>query len=274
VYEQTVVIEAGRRWRPFSWPEVWAYRNFFLTIVWRDVTVRYKQTVIGVGWVVFQPLVMAAFLTLFFGRWLEVPSDGKPYPLFAYVALLVWGLFARGLSHGATSLVTNESILSKVYFPRILIPAASLAVGCVDFVCSLAPLVPLFWWYGVAPGPEAILFPLFVLLALAAALGVAAFFSILDAVFRDVRQALPFLTQVLLFATPVIYPASAVPAAWRALYWANPMAGAVEGVRWCLLGGPRPDAALLAVSAASGLGILAAGVLFFLRWERKIVDRI
>lgn len=273
MYEETVVIEAGRRWRPFSWAEIWAYRHLFFTIVWRDVTVRYKQTWIGMGWVLFQPIVMAAFLTLFFGRWLFVPSDGRPYPLFSYIGLLVWSLFARGLSHGATSLVTNEALLSKVYFPRILIPAASIAVGCVDFACSLLPLPFLFLWYGVAPGPEMFLAPVFLFMALAASLGVAAFFTILDTLFRDVRQVLPFLTQAFLFASPIIYPASAVPEAWRPLYWANPMTGAIEGVRWSLLGGPPPGA-LLALSGASSLFVLVAGVLFFLRWERRIVDRI
>lgn len=253
--------------------EVWQYRELLGFLTWRDVRVRYKQTALGAAWAVLQPLLTMLVFSVFFGALARVPSDGLPYPVFAYCGLLPWQLFAFALTGSAQSLTANERLVTKVYFPRLILPLAAVLAGLVDFAIAFTLLVPLMAYYGVQPGPALLTLPLFVLLALASAVSVGLGLGALNVRFRDVRHALPFLTQFWLFVTPIAYPASLVPERWRALLGLNPMAGVVEGFRWALLGTPAPGA-MLWVSAAAVLAGLGAGLLYFLRVERSFADVI
>lgn len=253
--------------------EVWQYRELLGFLTWRDVRVRYKQTALGAAWAVLQPLLTMLVFSVFFGALARVPSDGLPYPVFAYCGLLPWQLFAFALTSSAQSLTANERLVTKVYFPRLILPLAAVLAGLVDFVIAFTLLVPLMAYYGVRPGPALLTLPLFVLLALASAVSVGLGLGALNVRFRDVRHALPFLTQFWLFVTPIAYPASLVPERWRALLGLNPMAGVVEGFRWALLGTPAPGA-MLWVSAGAVLAALGAGLLYFLRVERSFADVI
>ncbi|MBL4889604.1 MAG: ABC transporter permease [Candidatus Lindowbacteria bacterium] len=245
-----------------------------LTLVWRDVTVRYKQAIIGMLWAVIQPVCMMMVLTVFFGKLVKVESGGVPYAVFSYTALLSWNLFSKGFSSAACSLVTNETIITKVYFPRILVPTSALGTGLVDYLISFTAFIPLLLWYQIGIRPQIIYMPLFIALNILSALGFAYFLSIMDSMYRDVRLALPFLTQVFFFLTPVVYPSSEVHGDYTWLYWLNPMAGVVEGMRWCLLDYPKPATSMLVLSSVTGLLLFVLGVVFFQKFERKIVDRI
>lgn len=269
-----IEIRSDRKWASFSPRELWEFRYLLFALAWRDITVRYKQTLVGALWAVIQPLAMMLLLTLSFGHWVKLDAGGVPYPIFSYAALLSWGLFNRGLSAASMSLVTNEAIITKVFFPRLLVPVSAMAAGMVDYLIAFLVFVPLLWWYEVPLAARQILYPLIILLNVVAALGLAFFLSILDAVYRDVRLGLPFLTQLLFFATPIIYSSAMVPAQWQALYWLNPMTGVIEAARWSLLGYPAPPPKLFALSAGVAVLLFFGGILFFLRMERRIVDRI
>jgi len=253
--------------------ELWEYRELLYFLTWRDIKVRYKQTALGAAWAVIQPLGMMLVFTIFFGRLIGVPSDGLPYPIFAYTALLPWQLFSRALTDASTSLVVNEHLITKVYFPRLLVPVSAVLASLVDFAIAFVLLLGMMVFYGIVPTGAVILLPLFILLALITALGIGFWLSALNAQYRDVRYALPFLTQFWLFATPVVYPASLVPEPWRLLYSLNPMTGVVEGFRWALLGksGP-PDAMMMAVSAITVLAIFVGGLYYFSRVEDTLAD--
>jgi lipopolysaccharide transport system permease protein len=253
--------------------ELWAHRELLLFLTWRDVRVRYKQTALGAAWALLQPLLTMLVFSVFFGALARVPSDGLPYPVFAYCGLLPWQLFAFALTASAQSLTANERLVTKVYFPRLVLPLSAVLAGLVDFVIAFALLLPLMAWYGVRPGAALVALPLFVLLALATAVAVGLGLGALNVRFRDVRYALPFLTQFWLFATPIAYPASLVPERFRLLLGLNPMAGVVEGFRWALLGAPAPGPLVL-VSAAVVLLGLVFGLLYFLRVERSFADVI
>lgn len=268
------VIRAGRKWTPLSFKELWQYRHFFSVLASRDIIVRYKQTVVGVAWAVVQPLVMMLLLTVFFGHWVQVSSGGLPYPVFVYAGLLSWYLFARGLSATAGCLVTNEGIITKVYFPRVLVPAATIATGLLDYALAFVFFVPILFWYDVGFSWRQLVFPFFVVLNIFTTLGIGLFLCVLDALYRDVRFALGFITQILLFATPVIYSSDVVPEKYQILFWLNPMAGVVEGTRWSLLNYELPNLSLLLMSMLMAVGLFLFGLLFFLKTERKIVDRI
>jgi lipopolysaccharide transport system permease protein len=254
--------------------EAWEYRELLLFLTWRDVSVRYKQTALGAAWAVLQPVLTMLVFSVFFGKLAKVPSDGMPYPVFAFCGLLPWQLFSYALTTSASSLVANERLVSKVYFPRLIIPVSSVLAGLVDFAIAFVVLLGLMWYYGIAPTGAVVLVPLFVLLALGAAVGVGLGLSALNVRYRDVRYALPFLTQFWMFATPIAYPASLVPPQWRALYGLNPMAGVVEAFRWALLGGPQPPGAMLLVSSAVVVLGLVASLLYFNRVERSFADVI
>jgi lipopolysaccharide transport system permease protein len=269
-----IEIKSNRRWAPFSFRELWNFRHLLVTLAWRDIAVRYKQTLIGVVWAVIQPAAMMFLLTVFFGRLVKLDSGGVPYPLFSYAALLSWGLFTRGLSSASTSLVTNEAIITKVYFPRLLVPIAAMGAGLIDYLIALVLFGGLLAWYGVMPEYRLLLYPLVILFNLIIALGIGFFLSVLDALYRDIRLALPFVTQLLFFATPIIYSSALVPERFRTLYWLNPMVGVIETARWSLLGYPAPPSHLLAISIAAACSLFVIGILIFLRLERKIVDRI
>ena len=254
--------------------ELWRFRELVYFLVWRDIKVRYKQTVIGIGWTLLQPLAMMIVFTLFLGRLAQVPSEGIPYSLFAYVALLPWLLFSRTISESAASLVTDQRLITRVYFPRILVPLATILASTVDFALSLSLLFILMFFYGFAPALTVLWLPVFVLLMLVTAAGVGFWLSALNAEYRDVMYVLPFLSQFWLFVTPVVYPSSLVPSEWRVLYGLNPMAGVVEGFRWALLGvgeGPSP---MLFVSASVSIVLFLTGFWWFSRREGTFADTL
>ena len=252
--------------------ELWEYRELLYFLVWRDVKVRYKQTVLGVAWAVIQPLMTMVVFSIFFGRLAKMPSDGLPYPIFAYCALLPWQLFAGALGEAGQSLIGNQNLIKKVYFPRLVIPLASVMTGLVDFAIAFGVLVGMMVYYGVAPSWAMLTLPAFVVLCVATALGVGLWLSALSVEYRDVRYTIPFLTQFWLFATPVAYPASLVPDAWRPLMGLNPMAGVVEGFRWALLGTANPPLSVMSVSIATTAVILLSGLFYFRRMERTFAD--
>jgi len=267
-----MVIRPISGWAPLNLQEVWKYRELLYFLTWRDIKVRYKQTLLGITWAVIQPLFMMLIFTVFFGRLAKVPSDGLPYPIFAFAALLPWQMFSRALTDASTSLVVNERLITKVYFPRLLIPASAVLASLVDFGIAFVLLLGMMVFYGIVPTTASATLPLFILLALITALGVGFWLSALNAQYRDVRYTLPFLTQVWLFATPVVYPSSLVPESWRLLYGLNPMTGVVEGFRWALLGKGMPPDAMLAVSVIASLTMFVGGLYYFSRMEKNLSD--
>jgi len=267
-----LVIQPTSGWVPLNLGDLWEYRELLYFLTWRDIKVRYKQTVFGVAWAVIQPLFMMLIFTIFFGRLARIPSDGLPYPIFAYTALLPWQLFSRALTDASTSLVTNERLITKVYFPRLLVPASAVLASLVDFSIAFVLLLGMMFFYGIAPTAAVWTLPLFILLALMSALGIGFWLSALNAIYRDVRYTLPFLTQLWLFATPVVYPASLVPERWRLLYGLNPMTGVVEGFRWALLGKGGGIEPMLAVSVIVILVTFIGGLYYFRRMERTLAD--
>src|SRR5262249_13646764 len=248
-----LVIRARRGWRGIDMGELWRYRELLWFLALRDVQLRYKQTAFGVAWAVLQPLVNTAVFSLFLGYLLDVGRQvegGVAYPAFTLCALLPWQLFASSLNQASVSVVANRALITKVYFPRVLVPLAALLCCLFDFAVASTLLVPLLAWYGIAPAWTALALPLFLLLAVVAALSVSLWLSALNALYHDVQYTLGFLVQVWLFATPVVYPSSVVPERWRWLLGLNPMASVVDGFRWCLLGSPSPDAQMLLASVA------------------------
>ena len=271
---QIAVIQASRGWRALDLREVWRYRELIYFLAWRDVKVRYKQTALGVVWVILQPVVAMVIFSFFFGRLAHMPSDGLPYPLFAYTGLLPWMFFATAATNASSSLVSNTNLVSKVYFPRLVIPIAAVSASVVDLTIQLALLVVLLLVFGVMPGPALMLLPPLFIFMLLTALSVGIWLSALDVEYRDVRYAIPFLMQVWLFATPVVYPASLVSENVRALYGLNPMAGVVEGFRWALLGRDYSPGPLLWVSVGVVMVLLISGLFYFRRMERSFADVI
>ncbi len=267
----TRVIRPKRGWARIDLGELWRYRDLLWFLAKRDIQLRYRQTALGVAWALLQPLATMAVFTIFFGRFGKIPSDGLPYPLFAFCGLIPWQLFAYALSESSNSLVSNQNLVTKIYFPRLVIPLASVLSGLMDFLVSSALLVGLLVFYGRMPTGAAVVLPALVLLALVTALGVGLWLSALNVQYRDVRYTIPFLTQLWFFATPIAYPASLVPEKWRALVGLNPMAGVVEGFRWALLGSGRPPQ-LLWVSTAAALFVLWTGLHYFGRMERRFAD--
>lgn len=252
--------------------ELWEYRELLYFLIWRDVKVRYKQTALGAAWAVLQPLLTMLVFSLFFGRLAKLPSDGVPYPIFAFAALVPWTFFANGLTQGANSLVGSANLIKKVYFPRLAVPAATTLAGLVDLTIAFGVLLAMMAYYGIAPTPNFVWLPAFVLLALATALGVSFWLSALNVQYRDVRYVVPFLTQFWLFATPIAYPSSLLHEPWRTVYGLNPMVGVVEGVRWALLGVNGAPGASIMVSVAAAIALLASGALYFRRMERRFAD--
>jgi lipopolysaccharide transport system permease protein len=266
-----VVIEPSRSWVALDLRGLWAYRELLFFLTWRDVKVRYKQTALGAAWAVIQPVFQMLIFTLFFGRLAGMPSDGVPYPAFAYAALLPWTFFANALSGSGNSLVGSAGLISKVYFPRMIVPAAAVAAGLVDLAIALAASIPLLSYYRVAPTWSLLVLPFLVVLVSALALGVGMWTSALNVKYRDVRHALPFLVQVWMFASPVIYPASIVPPKWRWVLALNPMTGVLEGFRSALLGTPW-DCPALGLSALIATAILVYAAYDFRRIEKTFAD--
>lgn len=266
-------IEPTHGWVALRLYELWEYRELLYFLTWRDLKVRYKQTVFGVAWAIIQPLFTMIVFSLFFGKLAKVPSDDLPYPIFSYAALLPWNLFASSLGQSSNSLVNSANLIKKIYFPRLVIPLSSVLSGVIDFAIAFAVLLGMMVYYNIRPTPAIWLLPFFLLLTLIAALGVGVWLSALNVEFRDVRYVIPFLTQFWLFATPVAYPSSLLAGGWRILYGVNPMAGVVEGFRWALLG-TQPPSAMIGVSALISLAILASGVLYFRRMEKSFADLV
>lgn len=268
----TLLITPPNRWIPLQLSEVWEYRELLYFLVWRDIKVRYKQTALGAAWAVMQPLFMMLVFSLFFGRLAKVPSDGIPYPVFTFCALIPWQLFANALSEAGNSLIGNQNLITKVYFARLVIPIAAVLSGFVDFLIAFAILIGMMLLYGIVPGWAILALPGFILLAVLTALAVGLWLSALNVQYRDVRYTMSFLVQFWLFATPVAYPSSIVPESWRALYGINPMAGVVEGFRWALLGKASPPSAMLFVSVFVVFGLLVGGLVYFRRMEQEFAD--
>jgi lipopolysaccharide transport system permease protein len=264
-------IRPSRGWVPIHLRDLWTYRDLLYFFIWRDVKVRYKQTALGAGWAILQPFLLMVVFSVFFGRLLNVQSAGVPYPVFAYTALVPWTMFANAVAQSGGSLVANQQLLTKIYFPRLLIPISATLGNLVDFVFAFAVLVGLMLYYGIAPPAAILLTPILVLLAVVTALGVGLWLSALNVKYRDVRYVIPFLVQLWLFATPVAYSSSIVPAAWRPLYDLNPMVGVVEGFRWALLGTGHLDP-MFGVSAVVAVVVLLGGLVYFRRTERTFAD--
>ena len=274
----TFVIRPARGWTSLGLAEIWAYRELLYFLTWRDVKIRYKQTALGAAWAVLQPLMTMLVFTIFFGKLANVGSEGVPYPIFSYAGLLPWTFFAQGLLMSSNSLVGQSALIKRVYFPRLVIPAASVLAGMVDLAIAFVILLFMMVGYHVHPSLGVALLPLFVLLALTTALGVGVWLSALNVEYRDVRYVVPFLMQIWLFVTPVIYPATKVTR-WLAarglpgwLYGLNPMTGVVEGFRWALLGTGTAPGPVLAASAAMAVAMLVAGAFYFRRMERTFAD--
>jgi lipopolysaccharide transport system permease protein len=271
---RVVLIEPPRGLSSLGLGEVWGHRELMYFLAWRDVKVRYKQAALGVAWAVLQPLLMMVIFTIFLGRVARLPSEGIAYPLFVLSGLVPWTFFANAVSNAANSLVANANLVSKVYFPRLVMPVSALIAWLPDLGIALLLLVAFMAIYGVAPAWTALLIPLFIVLMLLAAFSIGVWFSALNVAYRDVRYAIPFLIQIWLFATPVVYPASAVPETLRIVLGLNPMTGVVEGFRWALFGGSPPSTAMLLASLGVTLLVLASGLVYFRRVEHYFADVI
>ena len=253
------IYKPSSGWRPVNLQELWKFRELLYFLVWRDVKVRYKQTVLGVLWAVIQPFVTMVVFSIFFGRLAGIPSDGVPYPVFSFAALVPWAFFAHGLHHGGESLTSNQNLLRKVYFPRLALPIAAILTGLVDFGIAFVMLLGIMFYYGFVISATALAVVPLLALAFATVLGVSLWLSALNVQYRDIRHVLPFLTQVWLFVTPIAYPSSLLSQPWRTVYSLNPMAGVVEGFRWALLGTGAIPIGPLAVSCASAVLLLVTG---------------
>jgi lipopolysaccharide transport system permease protein len=266
------IIEPSRGWVALKFGELWEYRELLYFLTWREVKVRYKQTVLGVAWAVIQPLMTMLIFSLFFGKLAKVPSDRIPYPLFCLAGLVPWQFFANGLAESSNSLVASSNLISKVYFPRPTIPISAILSGAVDFAISFVLLIGMMAFYHRVPSMRCVYLPLFFLLAFVTALGVGLWLSALNVKYRDVRYTVPFLTQLWLFATPIAYPTSLLHEPWRTVYGLNPMAGVVEGFRWALLGTETAPGPILAASSFAALLILVGGAFYFRRMEKTFAD--
>jgi lipopolysaccharide transport system permease protein len=266
------VITPSRGWVALQLEKVWEYRELLYFLTWRDIKVRYKQTVFGAAWAIIQPFFTMVVFSLFFGRLANMPSDSVPYPLFSYAALVPWTFFANGLSQSSNSLVTSANLIKKVYFPRLIIPIAAIFASAVDFVLAFTVLLVMMLFYGIMPTVNVLWLPCFLLLALTTSLGVGLWLSAMNVQFRDVRYTVPFLTQFWLFATPIAYPSSLLSEPWRTLYGINPMVGVVEGFRWALLGVATAPGPVISVSSLASLALLVSGLFYFRRMEKTFAD--
>jgi lipopolysaccharide transport system permease protein len=266
------VIKPSKGWLPLDLGEIWTYRELLGMFAWRDVSVRYKQSVAGIGWAIIQPLLTMVIFTIIFGKFAKLPSDGLPYPVFAYCALLPWNYFAQSLSGSSDSLVGSSYLITKVYFPRLILPMSKVFAGLIDFAVAFVILIGMMVWYGITPTQGTLLLPVFMLIAMVTALGVGLWFTALNVKFRDVRFIVPFVTQFWMYASPVAYATSLVPERWRWVYGLNPMVGVIEGFRWALLGKAAPDPAMMLVSSSAVCIILVSGLFFFRKMETTFAD--
>jgi lipopolysaccharide transport system permease protein len=265
-------IEPSRGWVPLKLNELWEYYELLYFLTWRDIKVRYKQTILGASWAIIQPFFTMVVFSLFFGKLAKMPSDGIPYPIFAYAALVPWTFFANGLNQSSNSLVGSANLIKKVYFPRLVVPLSSIISGAVDFVLAFIVLIVMMLFYGIYPTYNVIWLPLLLMLAFITSLGTGLWLSAMNVQFRDVRYTIPFLTQFWLFATPIAYPSSLLSEPWRTIYGINPMVGVVEGFRWALLGTNTAPGPIIIVSSLTALALLVSGVFYFRRMEKTFAD--
>jgi lipopolysaccharide transport system permease protein len=268
-----VRVEPSRGRPRLKLGELWAYRELLYFLTWRDVTVRYKQTALGVAWAILQPLATMIIFTIFFGHLAKIPSEGLPYALFSYSGLVLWTFFSNGLTLSSNSLVASSNLITKIYFPRLVIPLGAVLAGFVDLVLAGVVLAGLMIVYTTAPPPAIVMAPLFVLLAFVTVTGAGLWLSALNVKYRDIRYVVPFLVQLWLFATPIAYPTSLLHEPWKTIYGLNPMVGAIDGFRWSLLGTPSPGWSAV-VSAFSATVLLATGLYYFRRMEKGFADII
>lgn len=264
--------EAPKGW---AWPkfrELWEYRELLYFFAWRDIKVRYKQTILGALWAIIQPFFTMVIFSLFFGRLANVPSDGLPYPVFVFVALVPWTFFANALTQASNSLVTNANMVKKIYFPRLAMPIATVLAGVIDFALAFIVLLGIMFYYDLVPTSNILWLPLFALLALVTSIGVSLWLSAMNVQFRDVRYTIPFLTQAWMFVTPIAYPSSLLPEAWRPLYGLNPMVGVVDGFRWALLGTDTVPGNMIVVSVLVAITLFISGAFYFRRMEQSFAD--
>ena len=271
---RVTAIRPSSGWAPLRLGDLWAQRELLLFLVWGDLKLRYKQTALGAAWAVLQPLLTMLVFSIFFGRLAGITSGGVPYPIFAYTALVPWTFFANAFAQGSLSLVRYERIITKVYFPRLIIPLAAVLSGLLDFAIAFVILLGMLLFYGITPNVAIWTLPLFVLLATIVALAVSLWFAALNVQYRDVRYTVPFLTQVWLFLTPIAYPATLVPARWRFVYGLNPMTGVVEGFRWALLNQENAPGVALLASMLMVAALFISGLYYFRRMERSFADVI
>jgi len=278
--EEVIILKPTHGWSALNLGDLWHYRELIYFLIWRDIKVRYKQTALGAAWAIIQPFFTMVVFTIFFGKLAKVPSDNVPYPIFSYTALLPWGLFAKSLSDAGRSMVANRSMITKVYFPRLVIPIASVLSGLVDFAIAFIVLIGMMIYYSFTGQFQfefswaLLTLPFFLLLALITALGVGLWLSALNVIYRDINYILPFLTQFWLFITPIAYPSSMIPEKWQMVYALNPMAGVVEGFRWALLGVDTAPGLMLAVSTTIAMLLLVSGLFYFRRMERTFADMV
>jgi lipopolysaccharide transport system permease protein len=267
-------IQPSKGWVALQLKDLWEYRELLYFFIWRDIKVRYKQTALGAAWAVIQPLFTMLIFSLFFGRLAKIPSDGVPYPLFAFTALVPWAFFAQGLSQSADSLVGSGNLIKKIYFPRLAIPLSTVSAGLVDFCISFTVLLGLMLHYHIRPTHNLIFLPFLLFLAFVTALGAGLWLSALNVRFRDVKYALPFITQAWMFATPIAYPSTLLHGIWKQVFALNPMVGVIEGFRWALLGTKTAPGPMIAASAFAALIVLVGGAFYFRRMEKSFADLV
>jgi len=266
-------LEPSHGWVSLKLPELWEYRDLLYFLTWRDIKVRYKQTLLGATWAIIQPVMTMVVFSLFFGTLANIPSDGVPYPIFSYTALVPWTFFAVGLAASSNSLVGGSYLITKVYFPRLIIPIATILSAAVDFLIAFIVLIGMMFYFGIQPTPNIVFLPFFMLLALVTSLGIGLWLSAMNVQFRDVRYAIPFITQFWMFATPIAYPSSLIQNDFlRAIYGINPMTGVVEGFRWALLGVDTAPGPILIVSSIAAVLLMVSGLYYFRRMEKTFAD--
>jgi homopolymeric O-antigen transport system permease protein len=272
VLERTMLIKPTSGWRSINLGEIWEYRELLLIFIWRDIKVRYKQTILGAGWAVLQPFITMVIFSIFFGRLAKIPSEGVPYPIFSFAALVPWTFFANGLTQSTNSLIVRADLVKKVYFPRLILPISGVFGGIVDFFIAFIVLIGMMVFYGIVPTTNIVWLPFLLLLAFTTSLGVGIWLTTMNIQFRDIRYIVPFLVQAWMFATPIAYPSSLLKGHWKIVYALNPMVGVIEGFRWALLGTDTAPEKMILVSAIVSVIILITGAYYFKRVERNFAD--
>lgn len=270
--ENTVTIKPSKGWIALKLKDLWEYRELLYFFVWRDIKIRYRQTFFGAAWAVFQPFFGMVVFSIIFGRLAKMPSDGIPYPVFSFAALVPWTFFVNALTQSSNSLIGNVNLVTKIYVPRLIIPLGSILAGLLDFLIAFLILLGIMFYYGLVPTLHILLVPFILLLVFAAALGTGLWFAALNVEFRDVKYVIPFLSQLWMYGSPIVYPASLIPESWRLVYSLNPMAGAIEGFRWVLIGNTAFPGQMLLVSSLTALFLLISGAFYFKRMEQSFAD--